>query len=279
MAPLTTSALAKKNRRQLAAGPQRATQIVRPRQTAGSRSRARLRQGISRESPASHALQSRPVQVSPTRPSPVSQLGRTKRKRIHEDSEAEADEPRSKHPTKQRRRTLIPQLELSEKDLQIFNWEEMQSAPNSGPALKRSSSRRSIAASSEADTIRSQRSSNTPAYYRYKHLAAAEVYVHTGPPANIQAAINTVVKAKVSKERRAELRTIAQEFHEGCKKAVKAAVGEDDFIQLFLIVLRAMEHSSLCLRANAEWREEIKPTLQSSDLNLSFLADFERHGR
>jgi len=158
--------------------------------------------------------------------------------------------------------------------LQKFNWEEMDPAANNAATLKRSSSRRSITASSEADTVRSQRSSNSTAYYRYKHLAAAEVYIHTDPPANIQAGINAVVEAKVSKERRAELRTIAQGLYHGCKKAVKAAVGEDDYIELFLIALRAMDHSSLCLRAKADWREEIKPTIQQSDLNLSFLADF-----
>jgi len=128
--------------------------------------------------------------------------------------------------------------------------------------------------SSEADTVRSQRSSNSTSYYRYKHLAAAEVYIHTDPPADIQTAINAVIKAKVSKERHAELRIIAQELYNGCKNAVKAAVGEDDFIELFRIALRAMGSSSLCLRANADWRVEIKPTIQQSDLNLSFLTDF-----
>lgn len=201
-----------------------------------------------------------PVHASPTRPTLISQ---PKRKRSPQDS-AETDDPEGGHP---------PTLELSERNLQEFNKEETGSEANA-PALKRSSSRRSMAASSEAETVRSQRSSNSTAYYRYKHLAAAEVYVHTDPPADIHAAIDAVVKAKVSEQRRAQLCAIAQELHDGCKKAVKAAVGQDDFIELFLIALRAMHHSSLCLRAKADWREEIKPAVQQSDLNLGFLADF-----
>ncbi|KAF1955589.1 hypothetical protein CC80DRAFT_87480 [Byssothecium circinans] len=274
MAPRAKSASIKKNRRQLAVGPQRATPIARPRQAASPRRSARLRAKDSSETPVSHAPQPWPVQASPTRPTLISQPARTKRKRSREDSKTEADEPKGEHPAKQPRRSSPPKLELSEKNLQKFDKEEMDSAANNAPALKRSSSRRSIATSSEAETVRSQRSSNSAAYYRYKHLAAAEVYIHTDPPADIHAAINAVVKAKVSEERRAELCTIAQELYDGSKKAVKAAVGEDDFIELFLIALRAMNHSSLCLRAKADWRVEIKPTIQQSDLNLSFLADF-----
>lgn len=234
---------------------------------AGPRRSARLKAKDSSEPPGSHALQ-------PSHPAPISQLGGIKRKRSQEDSEAEADQSKGEHPAKQSRRKAPPQLELSEKNLQKFNGEEIDSAANNAPTLKRSSSRRSIAASSEADTLRSQRSSNSIAYYRYKHLAAAQVYIHTDPPTNILAAINAVVKAEVSKERRAELRAIAQKLYDGCKKAVKAAVSEDDFIELFLIALRAMDHSSLCFRAKADWREEIKPTIQQSDLNLSFLTNF-----
>lgn len=232
-----------------------------------------MRAKDSSEPLVSHLPQLSPVQASPTRPTLVSQRARTKRRRPQEDSKAEADETKGERPAKQPRRHP-PKLELSEKNLQIFNGEEMDSAANNVLALKRSSSRRSMAASSEADTVRSQRSSNSTAYYRYKHLAAAEVYIHTDPPVNIQAAINAIIKAKVSKKRRAELRVITQELYDGCKKAVKAAVGEDDFIELFLIALRAMDHRSLCLRAKADWREELKPTIQRSDLNLSFLADF-----
>ena len=229
---------------------------------------------FSSEPPIPRDSKPLPLQASPTRPAPIAQPARTKQKRPQEDSEPEPDEPKSERVPKKPRRTSPPKLELSEKNLQLFNGEEMDSPATSTRALKRSSSRRSITTSSEVDTVRSQRSSNTTAHYRYKHLAAAQIYIHTDPPANIQAAINAVIKAKVSNERYAKLRVIAQELYDGCKKTVKAAVGEDDFIELLLIALRAMDHSSLCLRAKADWREEIKPTIQQSGLDLSFLAGF-----
>jgi hypothetical protein len=104
----------------------------------------------------------------------------------------------------------------------------MDSAADNAPTLKRSSSRRSVTASSEADTLRSQRSSNSTAYYRYKHLAAAQVYIHTDPPAKILDAINAVVKAEVSKERRAEVTGSARTMRSitaSVKKRVKRASG------------------------------------------------------
>jgi len=247
MASLANSASTK--RRQLTTDPQHAT----------ARRSARLRQKDSNTSL---------VQVPF-----ISRLGRTKRKRSQDVCEAEADEPNDERPVKQPRR-IPPKLELSEKNLQRFNREKMDSAANNVPALKRSSSRRSIAVSSEAETVRSQRSSISASHYRYKHLAAAEVYIHTDPPADIQTTIDAVIKAKVSEERHAELHIIAQELYDGCKNAVNDAVGEDDFIGLLERALLAMDYSNLCLRAKAAWREDIKPTIQQSDLNLSFLADF-----
>ncbi|KAF1814298.1 hypothetical protein P152DRAFT_456535 [Eremomyces bilateralis CBS 781.70] len=259
-----------KSRRQLAADPQRESSI-RPDQAARPRSSARFRAKDSMESSVSHAPQ--PVQASPIRPARISPPAQTKRKRSQEDSKAEADKPKGEHVAKQPRR-LLPQLELSEKNLRKFNGEEMDSAVNNATALKRSSSQRSIARSSETGTVRSKSSSNSIPYYRYHELATAGVYIHTDPPADIQAAINVIVQGQVSTERRTELHAIAQGLYDGCKKAVKAACSENDFLVLFQIALVAMDHSRLCLCTNADWREEIKPTIRKSDLNLSFLADF-----
>lgn len=200
------------------------------------------------------------------RPVSIPQPARAKRKRP-QDSEVKADDAKSVRPAKQPRKLPSPRLELSETNLRKFNGEEMDVAVN-----KRPFPRRSIVASSDVtqDTVRSQRSSDTTAYYRYKHLRAARIYIHTNPPDDIQNAINAIVEAEPSKERRAELKAISQELHNGCTKAVKAAIGEDDCVQLFLIALTAMNHRSLCLRAKADWREELKPTIQSS-LNLNFM--------
>lgn len=191
---------------------------------------------------------------------------------LQKDSEAEikGDEPKGLHPSEQ------PQefTPLSEEDLQSLYKEVMDSAAKNTLALKRTSLRRSIALS-EADTVQTQRSSNTTAYYRYKHLAAADVYIHTDPPKDIQAAIDRIVKAKVSKDHRAKLRDIAKELYKACKETVQAAAGEDDFIDLFYTALKAMAPDNIFFRAKADWREELKPITKRSDLNLSFLVNFK----
>lgn len=183
--------------------------------------------------------------------------------------------PKSGRPAKQARRRPSPKhLELSEKNLRLFNGEEMDITGSGAraPSNKRSSSRRSSTAASDGtqDTTRSQYSSGTTAFYRYRHLAAAQVRIHTDPPDNIQQAIDTIVKAIPSDERRAELKAVAQTFHDGCRKAVKAALGEDDCVVVLLLALTAMGHRDLCLRAKVDWREELKPKIQHSGVNLNF---------
>jgi hypothetical protein len=143
------------------------------------------------------------------------------------EAKAEADEPEDVRPSKQSPRLLPPKDQLSENNLQIFNG-EMNSAADNAPVLKRTSSRGSIVPS-EADTVRSQRSSNTNAFYRHKHLQGGQIHIHAEPPNYIEAAVSRIVSAKVSKQRRAELRVIAQELSDGCLKNVRAQSGEDDF--------------------------------------------------
>ena len=188
-------------------------------------------------------------------------------------AEAEADDPESVRSLKQARRLSLRKDQLSENNLRVFN-REMNSAANDIPVLKRTSSRRSIAASSEGETIRSQRSSNTTASYRYKHLAAADVHIHTDPSDDVQAAIDLIVKAEVSEDRRIKLCHIAKEFYDACKETVQAAAGEDDFVHIFRRALEAMNPDQILFREKADWREELKPIPQQSKLNLSFLVDF-----
>lgn len=174
---------------------------------------------------------------------------------------AAADEPQGVHHSEEPQELLPSKDQLSERNLRIFNGEE------------RSSSQRSTTAASEVtqDTNRTPRSSGT-ALYRYTHLAAAEVYIHTKPPDNIQNAIDVIIQAKPSGERLTQLNAISHVFHNGCARAVQAAIGEDDCVDLFLDVLKAMNYNNICLRAKADWREELKPKIQQSGLNLSFIS-------
>ncbi|OAL34130.1 hypothetical protein AYO20_06585 [Fonsecaea nubica] len=229
-------------------------------------------------------------------PQSITQSTGIKRKRSSEsqaDAEVKVYDPQDKHVTKQPRESPPPVLEppedlpnhitqfrslgpskdqLSENNLRLFNG-EMNLSANNSPVLKRTSSRRSLAASSDIDTVRSQRSSNTTAFYRYKHLEEADIYIHTDLPGDIEADIDRIVKAKVSKHRSVKLSSIAKGFYGSCKEAVKAAVEEDDFVHIFRRALEAMSPDEIMLREKADWREELKPIPQQSDLNLSFLVN------
>ncbi|KIW58939.1 hypothetical protein PV05_03429 [Exophiala xenobiotica] len=172
----------------------------------------------------------------------------------------------------QRTARLFPTTDqLSEHNLRIFNG-EINPAANNAPILERTSS--SPSGSSEAETIPSQRSSDTNGHYRYTHLEDAEVYIHTDAPGDIQVAIDRIVKAEVSNDRRIKLRNIAKEFYDACKKLVQAGAGEADFVSLFRRALEAMNPDQILFCGKADWREELKPIPQQSDLDLSFLVDF-----
>ena len=292
MAP-TKTAPTKTHRRQPRTGPHRATPILKPRQASGTRKGLRSQN----KTPVSQASPPQPVRSSPIRPAPISQTARAKRKRSH-DSEAKAERP-----AKQPRRSRPPRLEPFEEDLQkdseaeakaddpeppplseeseedirTLYREVMNSVANNASALKRTSSRRSIVPS-ETDTVRSQRSSNTTAHYRYKHLEDANVYIHIDPPEDIQATIDDIINAAPSEDCHAFLRDKAQKFSKRCKEMVRAAAGEDDFVHLFYNVIEDISPDNLISREKADWRVELKPTIQQSDANLSFLSDFDAMG-
>ena len=247
--------------------------------------------------PASNASPPQPVPSSPIRPAPISQTARAKRKRS-QDFEAKVERP-----AKQPRRSRPPRLEPfgenlqkdseaeakaddpeppplseeSEEDIRTLYKEVLNSVANNASDLQRTSSRRSIVPS-ETDTVRSQRSSNTTAHYRYKHLADANVYIHIDPPEDIQAAIDDIFNAEPSEDRHAILRDKAKKFSKRCKEMVRAAAGEDDFVHLFYNVIEDISPDNLISREKADWRVELKPTIQQSDANLSFLSDFDAMG-
>lgn len=244
--------------------------------------------------PISHSLPPPLAQLSPICSAPISQTIRAKRKRP-QDCEAKAERP-AKYP----RTSDFPCLELSgenlqqdsevkakaddseppplsedsEEDIKTLYKSVMSSVTNKASTLKRTTSWRSIVPS-ETDTIRSQRSSNTTAHYRYKHLEDANVYVHIDPPKDIQAAIENIINAKPSEDCRAILRDKAKNFSKKCEEMVQAAAGEDDFVHLFYIVIEDISPNNLISREKADWRVELKPAIQQSDANLNFLSDFD----
>jgi hypothetical protein len=251
-------------------------------------------------------LQPPPVSQSPTSPVPVSQSAGTKRELL-QDSEAEtgieieANEPEDVRPSKQPRDFAIsalleeekfprdPQTEadeeelppskelLSEKNLQLFNA-GMEGAVHRPASIKRTLSRRSLATEAESESIRSQRSSSTTAHYRYKHLKAANVYIHVDPPEDIQTAINDIICVKPSEDRCALINEKANKFWKRCRELVQAAAGEGDFVSIFHTIAEQLSPDNFIFRKEADWRAELKPTIQQSAANLSILWDFKGLG-
>ncbi|MCJ1395823.1 hypothetical protein MMC18_008709 [Xylographa bjoerkii] len=288
----TTTAPIKTHRRQPKPGRHCATPIVKPTQAFGTRKGLRSQC----KTPVSHASPPRPVRSSHTRPAPTQTAGAKRRR--SQDFQAQAERP-----VKQPRRSppcleplekdLLkgseaeaqannpeppPLSEESEKNIRTLYKEVMDSvATNNASALKRTSSRRSIVLSA-SDTVRSQRSSNTTAHYRYKHLEDANVYVHIDPPEDIQAAIDDIIDTEPSKDCHAILRDQAKKFSKECKEMVRAAAGEDDFVHLLYNVIEDIRPENLISREKADWRVELKPTIRQSDANLSFLIDFDAMG-
>ncbi|KAL9126806.1 MAG: hypothetical protein Q9217_004201 [Psora testacea] len=123
-----------------------------------------------------------------------------------------------------------------------------------------------------------QPSGETTAHYRYRHLEDANLYIHVDPPEKIQAAIDDIVNAESSEDRCAILRDKAKKFWKKCKEMVRAAAGEDDFVHVFYTIVEDMSPDNLIFREKADWREDLKPTIQYSNVTLSFLSDFNAKG-
>ena len=244
-----------------------------------------------------------PARPSPSSRAPISEPASTKRKRLQDskvEAEAEAYELQDARPSQQPRELFpsrfpgeilpkdseagaddeelpLSKDQLSEENLRLFNG-DMDGVPNRPGSIKRTSSRRSIVEPSEAESFRSQRSSNTTAHYRYKHLKNADIYIHVDPPGNIRAAIDDIVNAELSDDRHAILRDKAKIFWKRCKEIVRAAAGEGDFVHLFHTIAEEMSPSNLIFREEADWRVELKPKIQQLDANWNFLSNFNAIG-
>ena len=213
-----------------------------------------------RQLETAHPNAPQPVQRSST-PASISPPAGAKRKRLQDsEHEAEAGELEDGRPCKQPREHPSPELseENLPKTLKLKPTGKNSLPPNTsslngtceystgwtpiilGLSSKRTSSRRSTVAPSDADSFRSQRSSNTTAHYRYKHLEGANLYIHVDPPEDIQAAIDEIDHAKSSVDRCAILRDRAKLFWKKCKKMVRAAAGEDDFVHVFYTIAEDM---------------------------------------
>lgn len=158
----------------------------------------------------------------------------------------------------------------------------MDSTPDVTPSRsnKQSSSRHSMTStevSQDTSSSQSRFSHSTAADYRYRLLQRAQICIHgPPPPAEVQASIDIIVKAEISKQRQTELLAISQRFHEGCARVVKAAVSKDDCMDVLRVALLAMDHSKAVFRQKTFWQEELLPTILPFDFDLSFVHDYQQ---
>jgi hypothetical protein len=151
------------------------------------------------------------------------------------------------------------------------------SETRSTSSLKRTSSRRSVT-QSEADTTRSQRSSNATSAYRQKNLASFGIRLHAEPPDYVQAAVDRIINQETSEDRRAEIHVISEKFTNSCLEFARALSGEDDFIDPLHTAIKALDIKDLCIHQQADWREDLKPVAPPRDLKFSssFIAAVEQ---
>jgi hypothetical protein len=271
---------------------QRATVSLKPARTTdkppartGLRSQSKPKSGNqNREQRAADSQ--KPVRTATDKPtdkppvSPVSthlQSRGTKRKLLpNRKTVTDADEELSEPPfTSKRRRVPRGPYELTEENMSLL---EKGTGGDAAPSLKRGpSSRRSVTAS-EAETTRSQRSSNATSTYRHKNLAAFGIQLHAEPPDYIQAAVDRIMNQEISEERRAEIHVISKKFTNGCFEHAEALSGEDDFLDPLHTAIKALDIKDLCIHQQADWREDLKPVAASRDskFSSSFIAAVEQ---
>ncbi|KAI9705730.1 MAG: hypothetical protein M1820_004978 [Bogoriella megaspora] len=131
-------------------------------------------------------------------------------------------------------------------------------------------------APSEIEAGQSQQSDIHPTTYRYEDLSAAKVFVHITPPEHIQTAINGIITAVVSPERKSKIRLIAQKLKVDNFKMVKQHIREDDFLQPLQTALTALVPEQ-CINRNANWRAELKPVAPPKTcLDSSFISNTQQ---
>ena len=207
--------------------------------------------------------------VSRSAPASLCFARHAKRKRSP-SPESEVYKVEETRPSKQPKKSSTI-LALSEHNLRRFNAEQMEHA-SSASSLKRTSSR-NTKTTDVSQTTRTTGVSVGSASYRYRHLADAQVFLHVDPPDHVTASIKAVVEAEINEDDQIKLKDIASRFHVDTMKAVRASIGEDDFLETLTDAFKALHKVHLCHRAKSDWREELKPKSRRRQFDLDFLAE------
>ncbi|MCJ1429792.1 hypothetical protein MMC29_007707 [Sticta canariensis] len=111
-----------------------------------------------------------------------------------------------------------------------------------------------------ADSVKSQKSTSTAAYYRWSILQRARIYIRgRPPPQEIQRQIDAIVE-KASPERKQSLTNIGKDLYDAFAEVLDKAAGEDDCIEILYRALSSMDElKRLELPRKADWRVSLKP--------------------
>ncbi|KAK7426722.1 hypothetical protein QQZ08_006758 [Neonectria magnoliae] len=148
---------------------------------------------------------------------------------------------------------------------QVMAFETLKSRP---PTLTR--------IPTEDRTGQTPRTTSTPGQssYRFQNLAAGGIRFYVEPPGDVEIAIKEVVDANVPEHRGAEIRPIAEVFHQSCLENVKSPTGEDDFLTPLYTVIVALRPANMAIKKRVPWRVELKPLAQKPRFNTSYRMAF-----
>ena len=153
-----------------------------------------------------------------------------------------------------RRRGSLPESQLSEENLKKLEKDlkklERGTLNEMDPSLmvpdrvrKRAPSPQSSLSDLNQDTasLRSQKSSVSNSFYRYRILRQARIYVRPEPPPmDIQAQMDVIFEREIPEKRREEISDIAKTISQSFIKNLRGAHREDDLVELIYEALRMM---------------------------------------
>ncbi|KAH0558823.1 hypothetical protein GP486_004535 [Trichoglossum hirsutum] len=112
----------------------------------------------------------------------------------------------------------------------------------------------------ETEGTETQRSHRTGiSTYRYYNLNRFNIFIHAKPPDEIATAVRKIVRAKVSKDRLADLSRIAERLSRKCQEKVTLRSGEDDFFAPLTTAIESLEFERSCCSNKTRWQMDLEP--------------------
>ncbi|KIW47077.1 uncharacterized protein PV06_02684 [Exophiala oligosperma] len=153
---------------------------------------------------------------------------------------------------------LAPSIHsLTEENLRRLNEEEMATRKRNGEETRTTTKR---------TKTQSKQAPSTNGGYRLHRLNVVNIFFDEDVPDYLQAAIDKIVKGKVSsEERRIVIRNAAEIFYSSSREINDDRSLEVEFVGLCRDALQNMSRPGISLRQEADWRCEFKPGLSKGN--------------